>query len=57
MMFPSLMEKEAVRFSGLAKTFGSPGAVGRTVISVRVLILKEWFNILGNRHCHFIVES
>ena len=26
-MFPSLMEKEAVRFSGFAKTFGSPGAV------------------------------
>lgn len=28
-MFPSLMEKEAVRFSGLAKTFGCSGAVQR----------------------------
>lgn len=26
-MFPSLMENEAVRFSGLARTFGSTGAV------------------------------
>lgn len=28
-MFPSLMEKEAVRFSGLAKTFGCAGAARR----------------------------
>lgn len=28
-MFPSLMEKEAVRFSGLAKTFGCAGAAQR----------------------------
>lgn len=32
-MFPSLMEKEAVRFSGLAKTFGSPGAVEKLLVS------------------------
>lgn len=30
MMFPSLMEKEAVRFSGFARTLGSPGPVRET---------------------------
>lgn len=29
-MFPSLMEKEAVRFSGFARTLGSPGPVRET---------------------------
>lgn len=36
-MFPSLMENEAVRFSGLAKTLGGAGAVRRK----RVFPLSE----------------